>query len=63
MRNDAIGTDDIKIESSASLLRDFSSYLGASPMFEASGLYSSSLPRFSLLELVSLFLMSYFYIF
>ena len=38
------------------LLRDYSSFLGESPMFQASGLYGTSLPRFSNLELVSYFL-------
>ena len=34
------------------LLRDYSSFLGESPMFLASGLCGSSVPRYSNLELV-----------
>ena len=56
MRNDPFGGSDIAQQSSGLMLRDFSSYLGESPMFEATGLSTSSLPRFSTLEIVSLYL-------
>ena len=56
MRDDALGKSDseFKVESGGILLRDFSSHLGESPTFEASGLSSSSVPRFSTLELVNM---------
>ena len=63
MRNDPFGGADTPQEDSGTMLRDFSSYLGESPMFEASGLSSTSLPRFSSLELVSLWNCSCFQLF
>ena len=53
MRNDHFGDDEASEDSGSYLLRDFSSYLGESPLFEAAGLSVTSVPRFSTLELVS----------
>ena len=60
MRNDPFGGSDITQQSSGLMLRDFSSYLGESPMFVATGLSTSSLPRFSTLEIVSLYLLQFY---
>jgi hypothetical protein len=53
MRDNAFGHRDLSPSSGGLLLRDFSSFLGESPMFEASGLDGSSLPRYSAMELVT----------
>ena len=52
MRNDLFWNDNRALESGGHVLKDYSSYLGDSPMFEANSLSSTSLPRYSTLDLV-----------
>jgi hypothetical protein len=53
MRNDLFGDDGRALNTGGHILKDYSSYLGDSPLFEANALSSSSLPRYSTLDTVS----------
>jgi hypothetical protein len=53
MRNDLFGDNKRALKTGGHILKDYSSYLGDSPLFEANALSSSTLPRYSTLDMVS----------